>query len=181
MTEAIEHSIEQRLTTPMLRAGLRPSGLLVRPAPPARAVWQADTGRWWYIAEPQDDPMIRDQGYLDVPPHVSQLFQKLAVLGFDPDDIRIGHEFPDGVDPRSLIEQPARLAPPIPRGLARSAKVAGQTVPVILKGAGTVAVGVATVIGGLLAALAQIDPVVIAGIRVDDENLAWVEVARWKT
>jgi hypothetical protein len=39
--------------------------------------------------------------------------------------------------------------------------------------------GVAVVIGGLMAALAEIDPVVVAGVKLADDTYAWVKVARW--
>jgi hypothetical protein len=30
-----------------------------------------------------------------------------------------------------------------------------------------------------MAALSEIDPVVIAGVKLDEDTYAWVEVARW--
>ena len=180
MSDTLERTLDQRLRSPMVRAGMAPQAYRLGEAVPTRTFWQdEDTGRWWFIAAPEDDPLIRTRGELDVPPQVAELFRRLANDGFDPDVVRIGHEFPSGVDPRSFVARPSAPMVRPATDVARGAETVGRTLPVILKGAGTLVLGVAVVLGGLMAALSEIDPVVIAGVKLDEDTYAWVEVARW--
>jgi hypothetical protein len=123
MSDTLERTLDRRLRSPMVRAGMAPQAYRLGEAIASRTFWQdEDTGRWWFIAAPEDDPLIRTTGQLDVPLPIVELFQKLADDGFDPDVVRIGHEFPSGSTPgrsshvprRPWSDQP-RVWPAVPR------------------------------------------------------------------
>jgi hypothetical protein len=106
----------------MTRSGISPIPVRIGPGICSRSFWQNESsGRWWFIAAPEDDPLIRTNGQLDVPAPIAELFTRLERDCFDPDEIRIGHEFPAGVDPRSVVIAQRRPHPPAVRDMAHGA------------------------------------------------------------
>lgn len=193
----LAEATRERLLGPARRAGYDLPVIGTSEAPEGEFLWQAPTARWWVFNDHRDDPTVAQYGGVVVPTDVKERLTKLLAEGFSPDLILIGHEMPDRWAPGDCVPE---LVPVSTQTLPR----ADAATPVLQRlvtsqtsrdvGVGALKVGKAAFLGGLAlgvltgqvvaavaAAAAQLDPVIVAGVRAPGASYAtWVEVARWE-
>lgn len=189
--------LEERLLRPARAANQDVEVIGTSEAPEGEFLWQAPTERWWVFNDHRDDPTVAQYGGVVVPADVKERLLRLLAEGFAPDLILIGHEMPDRWKPGDPVPELVPVSTP-------TLPAAGAATPVLPRlvtsqtsrdvGVGALKVGKAAFLGGLAlgvltgqvvaavaAAAAQLDPVIVAGVRAPGASYAtWVEVARWE-
>ncbi len=193
----LAEATRERLLAPARRAGYDLPLIGTSEAPEGEFLWQAPTERWWVFNDHRDDPTVAQYGGVVVPADVKERLTKLLAEGFSPDLILIGHEMPDRWKPGEPVPELVPVS-------TQTLPAAGAATPVLPRlvtsqtsrdvGVGALKVGKAAFLGGLAlgvltgqvvaavaAAAAQLDPVIVAGVRAPGASYAtWVEVARWE-
>lgn len=182
---------EERLLRPARRAGYDLPVIGTSEEPEGDVCWQAPSGHWWVIADRRDDPTAERYGGVVVPERERAKLAQLLREGFSPDRILVGHEFPLGWTPGDpvpdLVPTASReLVPRSPQEDRRAelTNVSVQATATLGRAALTatkaLAVGALAVGVAIGRAAAELDPIVIAGVRDPRTGaVTWVEVARW--
>lgn len=194
---ALVGAVEQQMLEPAQRAGYELPVIGTSEPPQGELLWKAPTERWWLFNDHRDDPTVAQYGGVVVPPDVREKLTRLLAEGFAPDLILVGHELPNEWAPgRPLPElvprSPRPLPAPSPRVETLRAITTPQTTRNIASGAwkvGKAALGAGITVGkvtgvmvaAVAAAAAELDPVIVSGVRVPGTDLVtFVEVARWE-
>lgn len=182
-------AVRQRLLQPADHAGHSLEVLGRSEQPPNGYPWLAPTGRWWTFFEHDSDPTALMYGGVVVPAEVRSKLEQLLREGFAPDVILVGHELPARWEPGDPLPSLVPAAPPSTELPARqalylpdpkkSADVAVRTAGALGKAAFAIGKSAAQIGVALGASLAQLDPVILAGVRHEDGSVTWVEVVRW--
>ncbi len=186
----VTDAVRQRLLQPADHAEHSLEVLGRSEQPPNGYPWLAPTGRWWTFFDHDSDPTALMYGGVVVPADVRVQLEQLLRKGFAPDVVLIGHELPAPWEPGDPLPALVPAAPPpaelettrqvsylpVPK---RSANMAVRAAGALGKAAFAIGKSAAQIGVAVGASLAQIDPVILAGVRHEDGLVTWVEVVRW--
>ena len=188
--ELIERT-EESLLAPARRAQLELPVIGTSEEPHGDVYWQDPTSQWWLFSHHLSDPTAEQYGGVVVPEEQREKLVRLLREGFSPDLVWVGHELPARWSPGETLPDlvpaaPASTAlaigggsikPELSAGSAQAAVTIGRSAFKVTK---TLVVGAATVGLALGATMAELDPIIIAGVRHPDLGaVTWVEVTRW--
>lgn len=182
----VEHVLARRLLDPARAAGIRLEAIGVSPPPTGETLVQEPSGRWWIFNDHRHDPMALAHGGVIVPPDIRERLERLLANGFSADMILIGHELPGDWSPGRPIRAPGHASSYTTTSPGRDPHgavgnpAAARAVANTMRSLVAVGAALGTSLARFAGALAELDPVVIAGAWIpNSDHLVYVEVARW--